>query len=155
MADDNNSGARPNAWLLDFGHTLRAAVGMRVLLQIVDDPKLHPVPCTPPHCHSVFSWQGRLLPVLDMAALLGREPQSPHLLAIAAYQEHPGEAARFGALLLATPPVAVIVGNDQVCPLPEQPAAWGKLALSCFGHQGDAIPVLHLGRIFSRPPETR
>jgi len=146
---------RPNAWLLDFGQTLRAAVGLRVLLQIVDGPRLHSVPCTPPHCRSVLPWQGRLLPVLDLAVLLGSQPQQPHLLAVAAYQERLGEPTRFGALLLTTPPVGIIVGNDQACPLPEYPQAWGKFALSCFGHQGDAIPVLHMGRLLSRRSDSQ
>ncbi len=155
MDQDKKTDARPNAWVLDFGQTHRAAVGMRVLMQIIDSPRLHPVPCAPAHCRSVFSWQGRLLPVLDMAPLLGHEPTTPPLLAVAGYQEHAGEAMRFGAFLLATPPVAIIVGNDQACALPEEPAIWQKLSLSCFGHQGDAIPVLHLSRLFSRPIEAR
>ncbi len=153
MAEFDHTEERPNAWLLDFGQTLRAAVGMRVLVQIVDQPRLQPVPCTPPHCHSIFSWEGRLLPVLDMAVLLGYEPQAPRLLSIAAYQDHPGEPAKLGALLLSAPPVAIIVGNDQACSLPEQPETWDRFALSCFGHRGEAIPVLHLGRIFASQPQ--
>lgn len=152
MADGKKSDERPNAWLLDFGQTLRAAVGMRALLQIVDNPRLHPVPCTRAHCNSVYAWQGRLLPVVDMAVLLGNDPQAPRLLAVAAYQEHPGEPPKFGALLLSAPPVAVVVENDQACSLPEHPEAWGRFSLSCFGHQGEAIPVLHIGRIFARQP---
>ncbi len=155
MADNKNMDARPNAWLLDFGNTLRAAVGARVLVQIVDHPRLHPVPCTPPHCQNIYAWQGRLMPVVDVAVLLGREPQAPRLLAIAAFQEHAGDAVTFGALLLSAPPVAIIVENDQVCSLPEYPEAWEKFSLSCFGHQGEAIPVLHMGRIFSRQPPGR
>ncbi len=150
MAAPKNPEERPNAWLLDFGQMLRAAVGMRVLLQIIDQPRLHPVPCTPAHCRSVYSWQGRLMPVVDMAVLLGHEPQTPRLLAIAGYQESPGEAPRLGGLLLSTAPIPLIVGNDQACALPEQSDVWPKFAISCFGHQGDAIPVLHLGRIFSK-----
>lgn len=149
MTDTINADVRPNAWLLDFGHTLRAAVGTRVMVQIVDRPRLHPVPCTPPHCRSIYSWQGRPLPVLDMAVLLGYEAQAPRLLAIAAYQEHAGDAVKFGALLLSAPPVAIIVGNDQACSLPDYPDTWEHFSLSCFGHQGEAIPVLHLGRVFA------
>ncbi len=150
MAGTRNPAERPNAWLLDFGHTLRAAAGMRVLLQIVDAPKLHPVPCTPPHCRGIYAGQGHMLPVVDMAVLLGFEPQAPRLLAVAGYQEHPGDPVKFGALLLAAPPVAVIVDDEQTCSLPEYPEAWQRFSLSCFGHQGEAIPVLHLGRVFAR-----
>jgi chemotaxis signal transduction protein len=140
---------RANAWLLDFGQSFCAAVGTRVLLQITDNPRLHPVPCTPQHCNTVFSWQGRLLPVVDMASILGAEPQAPHLLAIAGYREQPGEPTRFGALLLAAPPVAIAVGDDQSCMLPEQAEDWGKFAFSCCEQQDKAIPILHLARVFS------
>lgn len=150
---NKSTDVRPNAWLLDFGQTLRAAVGMRVMMQIIDSPKLHSVPCTPPHCHSVFPWQGRLLPVIDLAVVLSQAPQKPHLLGVAGYQEQPGDPTRFGAFLLSAPPEAIIVGNDQECPLPDPQDEWSRLSVSCFGHQGDAIPVLHLGRIFSRSLE--
>lgn len=144
---------RPNAWLLDFGPGLLAAVGTRVLLQIMEDPALHTVPYTPPQCRNVLSWKGRLLPVIDMAALLGGAPLSSRLLVVAAYREQSGEALRFGAFLLSSPPVAITVDDDQACPLPEQPGAWSKFAVSSFGHQGEAIPVLHLARIFSSLPD--
>ena len=150
MAAAEHSAQRPNAWLLDFGQGLRAAVGTRVLLQIIDNPKLHPIPCTPLYCHSVVSWQGKLLPVMDMASRLGTTAQNPRLLAVAAYQDHPEETTRFCALLLDALPVAVAVGDAQSCPLPEQAAGWTRLALSCFEYQGAAIPVLHLARVFSK-----
>jgi len=149
MDNKSLSASRPNAWVLDFGPGLRAAVGTRVLLQITDHPALHNIPCTPAHCRSVFSWQSRLLPVMDMAAALGGAPLVPHLLVVAGYVAQPGAPTSFGALLLASPPVAVIAGDEQACSLPEHPAGWSEFAISCFGHRGDAIPVLHLGRVFS------
>jgi chemotaxis signal transduction protein len=145
--------AQPNAWLLDFGQSVRAAVGVRILLQIIDRPNVHDVPCTPGYCHSVLSWQGRLLPVMDMAARLGGVPQAPQYLVVVGYQDSPDEPTRFGALLVSAPPAAIVVGDTQSCALPEQPADWGKFACSCFEHEGAAIPVLHLGRIFSSPPD--
>lgn len=153
MAQQKLSALPPNAWLLDFGQSLRAAVGARALVQIIDSPELHEVPCTPPYCHSVLSWQGRLLPVMDMAARLTGMVQTVRLLVVAGYQERPEEPVRFGALLLASAPIAIAVSDAQACPLPEQPADWHKFAASCFDYQGTAIPVLHPGRIFSRPPE--
>ncbi len=141
----------PNAWLLDFGSSMRAAVGTRVLLQILDDPQLHGIPCTPSHCRSVLSWQGRLLPVMDVAARLGEVSQTRRLVAVAGYRDRPGGAVRLGALLLAAVPQAIAVGDAQSCALPEQLGCWSGFALSCFEHQGEAIPILHLARLFSRP----
>ncbi|MBI3480755.1 MAG: chemotaxis protein CheW [Nitrosomonadales bacterium] len=139
----------PNAWLLDFGQSCRAAVGTRVLLQIMERPKLHAVPCSPAYCHSVLSWQGRLLPVMDMAVRLGGVRQAPRLLAVVGYRDQPDEPVHFAALLLDALPVAISVSNTQASPLPEQPAGWDQFALSCFAYQDAAIPILHLGRIFS------
>ncbi len=152
MAAEKLTMLHPNAWLLDFGQSLRAAVGARVLLQIFDNPQLHEVPCTPPYCRSVLSWQGRLLPVMDMAARLTDAQQAQRLVAVAGYQDRPEEPVRFGALLLSAPPLAIAVSDAQSCPLPEQIPGWGQFSLSCFEHQGEAVPVLHLGRIFSRLP---
>jgi chemotaxis signal transduction protein len=126
---------------------MRAAVGTRVLLQILDAPSLYEVPCTPDYCHSVLSWQGRLLPVMDMAARLGEAPQAGRLVAVAGYQDGPNGAVHFGALLLAAPPQAIAVGDAQSCALPESFPS--QYAISCFDHEGEAIPILHLARIFS------
>jgi chemotaxis signal transduction protein len=149
MVKEINPDFRLNAWLLDFGHTLRAAVGTRVLLHIIDNPKLHIVPCTPAYCRSVVSWQGQLLPVMDMASILDGNPQIPLLLAIAGYQDQTENITRFGAFLLSAPPTAIAVADTQSCPLPEQPISWNKFALSCFNYHDEAIPILNLARIFS------
>lgn len=150
MAENENIKERPNAWLLNFGHGQRAAVGMRVLLQIIDQPGLHPVPCTPAHCRHIYSWQGRLMPVVDMAVLVGQAPQEPRLLAIAGYQEGPGEAPKLGALLLSAPPLPLLVGNDKACQRPELSDAWQRFSISCFDNQEAAVPVLHMGRVFAK-----
>ena len=155
MATEKLSAQRPNAWLLDFGQSCRAAVGTRTLLQIIDNPIQHSLPCTPPYCSSVLLWQDRLLPVMDLPALLGGLPLPPRYIAVVAYQDRLHESVRFGALQLDALPVAVAVSDEQACPLPEQPSGWSKFAISCFSHQGVAIPVLHPGRIFARPDDAR
>jgi chemotaxis signal transduction protein len=149
MTADQFSLARPNAWLLDFGSSLRAAVGTRVLLQIIENPELHPIPCTPPYCNSILLWQGRLLPVMDLGARLNGLPQTPRLLAVIGFQDQPGKPTHFGALLLTAPPVAIAVRDTQSCPLPNQPTLLNKFSISCFIHQEVSIPVLHLEQIFS------
>lgn len=151
MINERQSDFRPNAWLLDFGHALHAAVGTRVLLHVIDNPKLHTVPCSPSYCHSVFSWQGQLLPVMDMASLLTGDTQTPLLLAIAGYQDQTENVTRFGAFLLSAPPTAIAVSDTQSCPLPEHPVSWSKFSLSCFNYYNEAIPILNLARIFARP----
>lgn len=150
MVTDKHNTQTPNAWLLDFGAGLHAAVGKYVLLQLIDNPLLHPVPCTPDYCHHIVAWHERLLPVVDMAVRLDESSQSPHFLVIVGYQDLPANVTRFGALLLSSPPNAIAITDTQACPLPEHPATWSELALSCCNYQNAPIPILNLARIFSR-----
>ncbi len=153
MASEKAARSRANAWLLDFGHGLCAAVGTRVLVHLIDDPKTYEVPCTPAYCREVAIWQNRLLPVMDMSARLGGSALQSRLLAVAAYLDQPGDTLRFGALRLAAPPRALSVEDAQACSLPDQPAAWTEFAMSCFEYQRAPVPVLHLARVFSRPTQ--
>jgi hypothetical protein len=152
MAGEERVLPRTNAWLLDFGQGLRAAVGTRVLVHLIDNPAVFTLPYTPSYCRQVVFWQGRLLPVMDMAARLGAASQRLRLLAVACYQDQAGKAPRFGALQLSAAPTPIAVTDHAGCPLPEQPTAWNRLALSCFDYRGVPVPILHLGRIFSGAP---
>lgn len=140
-----------NAWILDFGMGYRAAVGARELLHLVDVPSFFSVPCTPIYCHRVLFWQGKLLPLMDVAARLEAEPQDASFVAVVGYQQQRGEYPQFGALQLASPPVKVAVSDEQACQLPEEARVWDGLAVSCFEFQGSAIPVLNINRLFAAP----
>lgn len=136
-----------NTWLLDMGASCRAAVGTREILHLIDSPVTFEIPCTPLYCRRVVFWQERMLPVIDLAAKLGEGPQHAPFLAIVGYQKQRGEYPQFGALMLAAPPQQLAVNDEQACSLPD--IAWRELAHACFEHQGAAIPVLNLSRIFS------
>ena len=139
---------RMNAWLLDFGGSCQAAVGLRELLHLVDTPASFAVPCTPAYCRRVVLWQERLLPVMDIAARLGGASPANSFIGVVGYQRQRGEHPQFGALALASPPRQLAVTDDQACRLPEENSAWRELAISCFEHQGVPVPVLNLNRIF-------
>ena len=146
---------RMNAWLLDFGGSCQAAVGLRELLHLVDTPASFAVPCTPAYCRRVVLWQERLLPVMDIAVRLGSASPAAPFLAVVGYQRQRGEHPQFGALPLASPPRQLAVTDDQACRLPEENGAWRELAISCFEHQGVPIPVLNLNRIFGSTKNPR
>jgi chemotaxis signal transduction protein len=143
-----------NAWILDFGMNTSAAVGGRELLHLIDLPKTFAVPCTPPYCRRVIFWQGRLLPVMDIATRLGSAPKEVHFVAIVGYQHKRGEYPQFGALQLVSPPRQEAVSDEQACSLPEKMQDWEGMAIACFESQGEAVPVLNLNRLFGTPPNS-
>ena len=140
-----------NAWILDFGMDFKAALGARELLHLIDVPKTFTVPCTPSYCRKVVSWQGRLLPVMDVAFRLSGVSQPEQFIAVVGYQQKRGEYPQFGAVLMTTPPRHVAVNDKQACELPETMQRWSELIISCFELQGDAVPVLNLNQLFSPP----
>lgn len=142
---------RMNAWVLDFGMGYRAAVGARELLHLIDIPTAFNVPCTPAYCHRVLFWQGKLLPLLDVACRLGGAAHEASFIAVVGYQHKRGEYPQFGALQIVSPPTQVAVSDEQACNLPDETQDWDELAISCFEHNGVAVPVLNLNRLFGQP----
>lgn len=143
-----------NAWLLDIGEGKRVAIGPRELVQIIDGKDSFDVPLTPPHVREVIFWQDRVVPVMQLPVRLGRKPCDGNILALVAYYD--GDArktAMLGAIHLAAPPVRVYVDDQQAVSLEDEDPVWRDLAISCFEQQGQAVPVLHLGRLFSASQE--
>lgn len=140
------------AWLLTLGGGLRAAVGERELVHLVEAPTLLDVPTCPYFCRSVLVWNGRLLPAMDVQAWLqGQSPASNDrkLAGVVAYQPAPHTEPDYGVLLLTAVPQRLRVTDAQACPLPEHPSGWSELALSCFLQDKNAIPILDLPQLFS------
>jgi len=144
-----------DAWLLNPGPGLQAAVGALELVHLLPDtPTLFEVPHCPPHCHRVLVWQEEILPLVDLATrLMGRPPaDTPGLIAVVAYQEQPNAEPNHGALALDTPPTRIRVNDAHACALPEGQDHWRPLAIACFDHAGSVpVPVLDLQRLFSSP----
>lgn len=146
-----------NAWLLDLGRGLHAAVGELEMVHVLPDaPTLFEVPQTPDYCRQVLVWQGEVLPLMDVAMRLVARPASESgsrgLIVVTAFQQYPGAAPRHGALLLSTAPVRIRVNDAQACELPESQPVWRRLAVACFEHSDRGpVPVLDLRALFSLP----
>ena len=166
--------AETKAWILQFNSQHRAAVGQRELLHLNQTASRYPVPLTPAHCHEVIYWQGRPIPLLNLAILLGSSDTNTALqkqkyidqkfidqklmdqnyIGIVGYQTKQGEAPQLGAIWLTKPPSLVIVSDDQACSLSKAGMEWSALATACFNYEDDAnefvpVPVLDLMRIFA------
>lgn len=143
--------AEASAWLLTLDAELRAAVGEREMIHLVQAPALFAIPDTPPYCRHVLLWQDEIVPVLDLAAWLrgDRAAAKPPLVGIFAYQT-PTATIAYGALPLLAAPARRRVSDDQACALPEQPPGWARVALSCFREGDRPVPILDLPYLFSR-----
>ena len=139
------------AWVLVLDGQLRAAVGERELVQLIEVPTLLEVPFCPYYCRHVLIWNDTVLPAMDLAARLQGQPlqRSRTLAGVFAYQTRRGAKPEYGALLLAGIPARVRVTNELACALPKKPPNWRILAISCFKQGDDAVPILDLPRIFT------
>lgn len=141
-----------NAWVLDFGMGYKAAVGGRELFHLIDVPVTFAVPHAPWYCRKVVSWQGRLLPVMDIAARLSHATQEIKFIAVVGYQSKRGDQPEYAALQMDSPPRQVSVRDEQACDLPENALGWEQISIACFEHQGGVFPVLNLNKLFNTMP---
>jgi chemotaxis signal transduction protein len=123
---------------------------MREQIHLSPEPLVHRLPTAPACCCHLLFWNGRVVPVVDIAiALDGSGAHSARkLVGIYAFQ-HGAAAPEFGGLWLAAPPRQVKVDDSMACPLP---ASWHleeESALSCFALDGQPIPILDLEALFS------
>lgn len=139
--------AAADAWLLDFGAGLTAAIGDRELFHILYRPESHPVPRAADHCGQVIAWEGRLLPLWDLKRRLGGAASEAGLVAVVGFHNAKGGTA-FGALRLSTPPQRIEADDAYACELSEAQRGWRELSKSCFARDGQPVPVLDLASMF-------
>ncbi|MDM8557265.1 hypothetical protein [Candidatus Parabeggiatoa sp. HSG14] len=142
------------AWLLDFGSGLQAAVGHHEMLQVLISPTLFDIPCVSPYCNEVLIHEERILPVLDVSSMLLEKqqvtsPPTGYVIGISLYQDDPTHPIHYGGLHLATTPQSIYVSDNQACDILAHQEYWKPLALSCFSHEGVAIPVIDMAYLFS------
>jgi chemotaxis signal transduction protein len=142
------------AWIVHFEGGFQAAVGGREMLHIIVSPLLEDVPQTPVTCQRVLIWENDILPVMDLTAWLMNRPAACDnvLVGIVGWQPQEGATPQYGALLFSAIPRKVRLNDEQVCDLPTQPPEWLDVAISCFLHEGQAIPILDIPWLFSNSP---
>ena len=147
------AGAATRAWVMDVGAGWRVAVGAYRVVEYLLSPPTHSLPRLPAHCVGALLWQEQLIPVLDLAPVLSEQAlareREVHRAVVLAYQEMPGQALRYGALVVRAAPVEVWVSDAMACPLPEDPPAFKHFSCSCFARQEESIPILDTTRLFA------
>lgn len=146
--------AKSIAWVLALGGRLRAAVGEREFVHLLETPTLLEVPMSPAHCRHVVSWNDMLLPVMDLSIWLQGQPleSSRPLVGVFAYQARRSPKPSYGALMLTGIPAKTQITDESACGLPKNLPLWRSVAISCFKQDARAIPVLDLPHIFGGEP---
>ncbi len=144
------------ARLLPYRRERYVAVAVHATVEILEGPRIVHVPGGARHCHRLVRWRGRWLALLELDKLLQTHPSvdsaQPRPVLVVAYQPAPGHPVEHAALELPALPGTVLVSDAMACELPSDHALWPELALSCFTHEGEAVPVLDVARLFTRNP---
>lgn len=143
------------ACLLAYAPQAYVALPVHAGVELVEQPRVVAVPGMPPFCRGLVAWQGRQLPLIDLQAYLHGPHAAPaapysHVLVVA-YQTARNQPIEYGALCAPFLLRMQEVADSQQCQLPDEPACWARVAISCFLYQGQAIPVLDPASIFTRP----
>lgn len=143
--------ATATAWIVQLAGGWPVALGEREMTHVVERPVLQDIPQTPGHCQQVLLWEEDMLPVLDLTAWLTGQPaaRAGATVGIVGWQEQPEAPPQYGALLFTGIPQKVRVQDNQICDLPIQPAGWASVAVSCFHHNEQAVPILDVPALFS------
>jgi len=147
---------RAPARLLEYKWGSFVAFPAHTTVALIDSPPVVEVPGAPYYCCGLIGWQGRWLPLLDLNALLRAYPEreapaSGHVLVLA-YQEAPGRPLEYGAVCARLLVRMIEVADSQRCELPRDSDLWPWVSLSCFEHEGHAVPVLDTRCLFAQPP---
>jgi chemotaxis signal transduction protein len=155
LRDESAREASALACVLEYSADSFIALPVHAGVELIEQPRVVPVPGMAHFCRGLLPWQGRQLPLVDLRAYLGGigSPASPsfnHVLVVA-YQSAPDDAIEYGAFCAPFLIRMVEVVDSDQCPLPQGQACWTGIAISCFLHQGRVIPVLDPSRIFLSP----
>jgi hypothetical protein len=146
---------RVAARLLEYTHGRHVALAPHATLELVERPAVVEVPGAAYYACGLMSWQGRRLPVVDLCTLLRAYPSEYQLPwrygLVVAYQTAPRAPVQHGVLVLPALPQTITVGDEAQCELPTDSDLWPLIALSCFRHDGNPVPIIDCGRVFGAP----
>ncbi|MEO5670258.1 MAG: chemotaxis protein CheW [Ramlibacter sp.] len=141
------------ARLVEFAPGRLVALPPHTTLEVVEHPKPVTVPGAAYYAAGLLTWQDTRVPLIDLNALLRAHPGAgvrrlPRYALIVAYQDSPGSPVQRGAIGIAQLPESVTTADDACCELPGDSDLWPLISLSCFLHEGKAVPVIDTGRLF-------
>jgi len=140
------------AWLLEHAEGSWAAFGLHCALALVEAPTFTCVPGAPAHCLGLMRWESERMPLLDLRSLFdGTLPQpgaAPSHALVVAWRPLTGGVVQLGAMAAPRLVSMIEVNDSQQCTPPEEPGPVHDVATAWFGHQGTAVPVVAVERLF-------
>lgn len=133
------------AWLITIGqHTF--ALAEKEMIEYVIEPQYFDVPVTPEYCSRVLQWRDSTVPIMDLGRLTGDTTHSDvHTLVVVAHQREPYTPLHYLGLVISSPPVRIVVDDEQACDAPEDiHPLLADTSLAYFQHADRAVPVLDL-----------
>jgi chemotaxis signal transduction protein len=143
-----------NAWLLECGDALTVAVSDHEIVEYVQPERYYSIPGTPDYCCSVLAWQDKLVPVMDMAAVLYGDHKArsePLFACLLSYQLAPKQPLQYLALSISQAPKKIQVDDEQVCELPSDGISrlLASVSFCCFSHQQLPVAILDIAKLCS------
>jgi chemotaxis signal transduction protein len=142
------------ACVLEYRPGAYAALPIQSSVELVERPHVIPVPGNmPAFALGLMPWQGRHIPLIDIAAYLHGDPLAvdgplEHVLVVA-YQPRRNAPLEYAALCAPFLVRMSEVTNDQACSLPPYLNERRSLVLACFQYQAQVVPILDLACLFA------
>ncbi|MDO5653759.1 MAG: chemotaxis protein CheW [Brachymonas sp.] len=148
------TGPQAEARMVAYSRGRHVAFSGHATQELIEHPEVQVVPGAAYYGYGLLWWQQRHIPLIHLESVLRAYPAfdpavPPQFALVLAYQTAPREPLQYGAITVTDIPYSQRVSDADFCPLPKDSDMWEELAISCFRHQEQAIPVLDAARIFS------
>jgi len=164
MLFDHNSATRQQqsatARITKISPTQYVAFSLYSSLDVLDTPKIYPVPASAGHCLGMICWQRHWIPLIDMAALLdgsdALETADVSLVMVLLYtseqasnpQHETASNIRMAAIALTETPRNITVHADQVSQQVSGNARLQSMSLAGFQDDGVHVPIISTDKLF-------
>lgn len=147
-------GPQALARLIEYAEGRYIALPPHTTYALIENPAIVGVPGAAHHAYGLLTWQGTRLPMLNIHALMhpgaSATPASPpHYALVVAYQSAARAPLAYGAIGMDKLPQTIAVGDEAQCELPNDNERWQQIALCCFQHEGQAVPIIDTARLFA------
>jgi hypothetical protein len=147
------AGLQVDARLIEYAPGRRIALPPHTTYALIDHPAVETVPGAAGYAYGLTMWQGNRLALLDLNVLFHGDAgavlsAAPRYALIIAYQSVARGPLAYGAIAMNALPQTIAVGDEAHCALPGDSKLWPQLALSCFQHEGQAVPIIDTSRLF-------